>query len=123
MVRKQLISDWSVGSDVEFFLRNKETKEIVSAEGIVKGTKYEPFHFDENPYYATSLDNVLAEGNIPPCNTPYEFYCAVEKLRKYIDSTISQDLETIALPAARLDEKYLQTENAKLYGRDTATLN
>lgn len=117
-VQKLLVNEPTFGSDVEFFLENKETHEIVSAEGIVKGTKYEPFHFDENKYYATSLDNVLAEGNIPPCNTAHEFYLAVEKLRTYIDSTLPAELKTVALPAARLDQKWLQTENAKLYGCD-----
>lgn len=112
------IQNWSLGSDVEFFLRDKNTHEIVSAEGIIEGTKYDPFHFDpENSYYATSLDNVLAEGNIPPTNDPVAFYKAIEKLRKYIDNKVStHNLETVAQPSARLHEKYLQTENAKLFG-------
>ena len=59
-----------VGSDVEFFLQDRTTGEVVSAEGLVKGTKEEPFFFDpENSFFATSLDNVAYEGNIPPAKT------------------------------------------------------
>lgn len=114
------VANYSLGSDVEFFLRNKETNEIISAEGIVQGTKKEPFKFDpNNAFFATSLDNVMAEGNIPPAKSPKEFYLYVEKLRKYIDSVVApQNLETVAIPAARLDFEQLMTENAQVFGCD-----
>jgi hypothetical protein len=122
--KKELISEIKIGSDIEWFLQNETTGEIVSAEGIIKGTKYEPFKFDpENEYYATSLDNVMAEGNIPPVDNPVDLYFAIEKLRKYIDAEVSiQGLKTVALPSVRLNEKWLQTENAKVFGRNAATL-
>lgn len=114
-----LILNHAIGSDVEFFLQDKETKEIVSAEGIIKGTKHEPFRFDpKNPFYATSLDNVLAEGNIPPAKTPAEFYKNVETLINFINSSIPGTLQTVSLPAARLDQKYLETDNAQIFGCD-----
>ena len=51
-----------IGGDHELFLREKETKNIVSAEGSIKGTKDEPFNFDKrDPFACTSLDCVLAE--------------------------------------------------------------
>lgn len=113
------VGNYLIGSDVEFFLRNKETKEVVSAEGIIQGTKKEPYKFDkENAFYATSLDNVMAEGNIPPAKTAKEFYLAVKKLRDYIDSVIPGELETVAQPAARLDFEHLMTENAQIFGCD-----
>lgn len=119
IVRREKVANYMVGSDVEFFLRDKESKEIVSAEGIIKGTKEEPFKFDaENEFYATSLDNVMAEGNIAPATSAYELWKNVEKLRKFIDSSIPQILETIAVPSARLDQKWLQTENALVFGCD-----
>lgn len=119
VVKREKVSDFLVGSDVEFFLQDIFSEEIVSAEGIVKGTKTEPFKFDkDNAFYATSLDNVMAEGNIPPASSAYEFYCNVEKLRQYIDSTIPKNLKTVAIPSARLDFKHLQTENAQVFGCD-----
>ncbi len=119
VVRREKVGNYMVGSDVEFFLQEIASNEIVSAEGIIKGTKKEPFKFDkDNDFYATSLDNVMAEGNIAPAVTPYEFWKNVEKLRAYIDSTIPNTLKTVAIPAARLDPKYLQTENAQVFGCD-----
>lgn len=106
-----------LGSDCEWFLQDKNTKEIISAEGIVKGTKDCPFYFDpENDFFATSLDNVLAEGNIPPAKTAYQFYKNLEKLNKYINANIPANLQTLAIPSARLDEKWLATDNAKTFG-------
>jgi len=117
-IQSLLMAEVTLGSDVEFFLRHKHSGEIVSAEGLIPGTKHEPAHFDpNNKYYATSLDNVMAEGNIPPTANALDFYKSIEKLRKHIDSlVINQNLETIAIPSARLDFKWLQTENAKLFG-------
>jgi len=113
------INNLTLGSDIEYFLRDKKTKEVVSAEGIIRGTKDEPFKFVAgNKFFATSLDNVSAEGNIPPVKTAYEFYKNVAKLINYINATIPANLEAIAMPSARLDEKYLQTDNAKHFGCD-----
>lgn len=118
-VKKTIIGDYLIGSDVEFFLREKGTQNIVSAEGLIQGTKKDPFKFDkDNDFFATSLDNVMAEGNIPPAKTPAEFYAYVERLRKHIDSVIPQHLETVAMPSARLDFEWLMTENAQIFGCD-----
>lgn len=106
-----------IGADVEVFLQNKETKEIISAEGYIKGTKDEPFCFDEaNPFFATSLDNVLAEFSIPPARTVQEFKAFIEKSLGYINNNIPKDFCTVALPSARLNGKYLRTKQAKLFG-------
>jgi len=112
-----LIENCLIGGDHEIFLKDKKTGEIVSAEGIIQGTKYEPFNFDEKDRFAcTSLDNVLAEYNIAPAKTEYEYYLAIEKALNYIKKTIPKNLDLAILPAARLKEKYLQTENAQLFG-------
>lgn len=107
----------AIGADIELFLQHKQTKEIVSAEGFILGTKENPFVFDKkNQYFATSLDNVLAEFCIPPAKTKAEFYNNIRKSIGYINKTIPNDLCTVALPSANLDIKYLQTEQAKIFG-------
>ena len=46
------INNYMIGGDHELFLRNKKTGEVITAEGIVKGTKEEPFNFDKsNPFW------------------------------------------------------------------------
>lgn len=113
------IKNPSIGSDVEFFLLDKEQGEIVSAEPYIKGTKQEPFRFDpNNTYFAVQLDNVLAEGNIPPATTMVDFVRYLTRLRDWIDSNIPKSLTTLACPAFELEEKYLQTETAKMFGCD-----
>ena len=111
------ILNFTIGADIELFLRNKHTNEIVSAEGLIKGTKDEPYVFDKsNKYFATSLDNVLAEFCIPPANKALDFYNAIEKCVKYIRETIPQELTTVSYPAFVLNDKWLQTEHAQLFG-------
>lgn len=112
------IKNFKLGTDFEVFLQDKNTSEIVSAEGIIKGSKYNPYFWDKNNKgYATSLDNVLAEANIPPARSAYQFYKSVQKAINYINSTIPQNLQAVPLPSARLDrEKYLMTDNALLLG-------
>ena len=103
------------GADIEWFVQDQN--EFISAEGLVKGTKKNPFKFDpNNKFFATSLDNVLAEGNIPPVDDPVAWYNAIEKLRSYIDSNLPENVKTVATAAARINEKYLQTENARVFG-------
>lgn len=111
------IKNWLIGGDHELFLRRKDTKEIVTAENIIKGTKEEPFNFDKkDPFACTSLDCVLAEYNIAPAKTKADYYHGINKALKYIKKHIPADLEIAIIPAARLDEKYLQSETAQRFG-------
>lgn len=106
-----------IGADIEVFLQHKPTGEIVSAEGFVRGTKNKPYCFDKsNKYFATSLDNVLAEYCIPPAKTKSEFYRNIAKSMGYINTSIPKDFCTLAFPAANLHERFLRTENALLFG-------
>lgn len=108
-----------IGADVEVFLQDKATKEIISAEGYVKGSKQKPFIFDEQqPDFATSLDNVLAEFGIPPATNKVQFYNYLRKSIRYIESTIPSSLCTAILPAAELDSKWLNTPQARRFGCD-----
>lgn len=111
------IKNVTIGADVEVFLKNKTTGEIVSAEGHIKGTKEQPFIFDQtNKYFATSLDNVLAEFCIPPATNKAEFYNYLRKSLGYINNNIPKELCTAIVPAHSLDFKWLQTEQAMIFG-------
>jgi hypothetical protein len=117
------VKNWKIGADIEFFLKDKQTGEIVSAEGFVQGTKHNPFNFDKsNKFFATSLDNVLAEGCIPPIeagptgNEKFKLY--IQKLIAYFNHSIPSHLVVASVPSAILDPKWLQTENSKTFGCD-----
>lgn len=107
----------TIGADIELFLQDKELKEVVSAEGFIKGTKNEPFNFDKtNKYFATSLDNVATEFCIPPVTNKKDFINYIKKAVDYINSTVPNNLCTVVAPAAIFADKFLQTDNAKTFG-------
>lgn len=111
------ILDVTLGADIEVFLQHKTTKEIISAEGFIQGTKDNPFVFDaSNKYFATSLDNVLAEFCVPPAKTKEEFWANIQKALGYINSRLPDDICTTAFPSFSLHPKYLQTKNAITFG-------
>lgn len=106
-----------LGADIEVFLKDKETNEVVSAEGIVKGSKEAPFAFKDGGF-ATSLDNIMVEFNIPPASTPDSFAENIDIALDYVRKSIPENLDILIMPAARVDRKWLQTENALLFGCD-----
>lgn len=108
----------TIGADIEYFLQDKQSKEIITAEGIIQGTKYEPFCFDQNnKFFATSLDNVLAEHCIPPVDLTNKqgFIENILKSQHYIES-LNENICLAIQPSARLLDKYLQSETAKTFG-------
>lgn len=116
-MQKNSIKNLLIGADIELFLANKKTKEFVSAEGLIQGTKYEPFFFvPGDKFFATSLDNVLAEFSIPPAKSRLEFLNYTKKAVDYINGAIPKELCTVAFPAANFDHKYLMTEQALTFG-------
>lgn len=107
----------TVGADCEVFLQDKASQKIVSAEGIIRGTKDVPFVFDEtNKYFCTSLDNILAEFCIPPAKTAEEFYAHLKKSIGYVNNTIPKELCVAITPAALVDDIWLMTPNAQRFG-------
>lgn len=116
---KKRILNALIGGDIEVFLMHKESGEIVSAEGYAKGTKHQPFNFDpSNKYFAVSLDNVAYEFCIPPVPVTDKdgFVKNIARCLEWINREIPEQLCTVVRPAAILDDRWLQTDNAKLFG-------
>lgn len=116
--KKPLISNPTIGADIEVFLQDQESHEVVSAEGIIKGSKHDPyiFHGVGNDFFATSLDNVMVEFNIPPAREPKIFSSNILYALGWIKGNIPAGLDLKAYPSVRMDQRFLQTENAKLFG-------
>lgn len=114
---KNIISHPTIGADIEVFLIDRQANEIVSAEPYIKGTKHEPFNFDPaNPFFAVSLDNVLAEFCIPPATKVDDWVKNIQKSLDYIKGSIPGTLDVEIRPSAVLNPKYLQTINAQTFG-------
>lgn len=111
------INNWTLGSDCEVFIFDKGKNEVINAKKYVKGTKDEPYNFDKsNPFWATSLDNISAEFNIPPCITAKDFSENIDKCIKYINSTLPENLCTVHTPAVYVSGRHLRTREAKILG-------
>jgi len=115
------IENYQIGCDNELFLKDKITGKYYTAEGIIKGTKANPYKFDPlNDYFATSLDCVLAEYNIPPAKNPEELWASIEKCHQYIKSLLPENMIISCDPAARLDEDQLITPTSIIFGCETS---
>lgn len=77
----------TIGSDPEFSLRNKHTGELVSAIGLIKGTKIKPYPMDREGF-AMQVDNVNCEYNIPPVTTAEDFDEVLQYGIDYIQKNI-----------------------------------
>lgn len=76
----------TIGGDVEVFVRDKSTKELDSAIYYLQGTKKNP---QATAHGFVQYDNVLAEFNIEPADSPARF--------ERNTSNIKQDLQAILL--------------------------
>ena len=118
-----VINNWTIGSDFELFLFNKQQNEVINAKPYVKGTKHKPFNFDKSsPFWCTSLDNISFEGNIAPCTTANDFSNGIEKVISYLKSNLPADIVPIHDCAVRVSPKYLNTKEARTLGCEP-TLN
>lgn len=117
------INNYTLGCDAEMFLFDKERDEVVNAKKYIKGSKSRPFNFDtSSPFWCTSLDNISAEINIPPCTTADDFSKSLEKCIKYIESTLPSNLCVVHTPAVYVNPSELRTREARTFGCH-ATLN
>jgi len=117
VIKREIIENVTIGSDFELFLLNTETKDVINAKPFIKGSKENPFNFDtSNPFWCTSLDNVLAEMNIPPAVTEDEFDGFVEKAISYLHSILPPNITTLAEPAMYIKPEFLNTRESQEFG-------
>lgn len=108
----------TLGADPEAFVLNTVTNEIVSAEGMIGGTKYEPKVISDQGH-AIQEDNVMVEFNIPPCSDEQEFIDNINYSKDFLNTMLNftnHRLEII--PSATLYDNYLNTEQARMFGCD-----
>lgn len=106
-----------IGADPEFFLRDIETGQFVSAYGMIEGTKHDPLKVDGG---AVQVDGMALEFNIDPAASFEEFDTNILKvlaqLREMIDPRYSFEF----VPVAPFGKEYIdaQPDEAKILGCD-----
>lgn len=103
-----------IGADPELFL--ERDGEIISAEGMIGGTKENPRPISREGH-AVQEDNVMVEFNIPACNTKEDFIFNINFVKGYLDTLANmKGCKLNFEPSAELDVKYLLTDQAQEFG-------
>lgn len=106
------ITNYLIGSDIEVFVAKGD--EIVSAEGLIKGTKEKP-HKTGRKGCATSLDNISAEFTVNPTRDYQEMWEDIVFNLNYLENSLP-DGYSIAIQASAHLKSGLDTPNARLIG-------
>jgi len=108
----------SRGADPEFFIKNKETGDIVSAIEVLKRDKYDPIILGDD--VSLYFDNAMGEFTVKPAFSRESFVesmrDAFTKIDKYIKSECGPEFEIVIQASHEFDEKYLNSEEAKKIG-------
>jgi len=109
-----MIKNFTIGSDIEFFLMN-EKGQSVSGEGIIPGGKYDPFVIES--HRTLSLDNVSAEITINPVTNKEDFISEINFMKQYlVDYLTPKNLMLDIFPARKFSTEELSTPHAQLLG-------
>jgi hypothetical protein len=105
----------SIGSDPELFLE-KDGK-IVSAIGLIGGTKKKPKSLKIQGYYVQE-DNVLVEFNTPPVSTRDEFINAIRTGKALVADELDGGYKLVIQSSHVMDPDQLTKKKAKRFGCD-----
>ena len=108
------IKNWTIGTDPELFLE-KDGK-IISAEGLIGGTKNEPKPISDKGHFIQE-DNVMVEFNIPPCNNAKDFVDNINFVREHLETLASlKGMKLNYTTSNKFDKKTLSTPQASQFG-------
>jgi len=109
---------FSIGADPEMFLQDADGG-LVSAIGLIKGSKKEPRPLPIGDGFAVQEDNVAAEYNIPPAHNAGELIEHIRKVQTYLSEEIKQHgLSFSTLSAGIFDDVWLLHPAAREFGCD-----
>jgi len=105
---------FSIGTDPEFFLRDKDSGKMVSAIPYVEGTKHEPVELPSGG--TVQRDNVALEFATPPAKDGEDFVNKVRNAFMDIMKNLPDNLSLETIPSADFDEDQLDHPEARLFG-------
>ena len=109
------INNVTLGADPELFLQNE--LELVSAEGLIGGTKKHPLSIPDSGGCFIQENNVMVEFNIPPAKKVEDFVSSIEFMKEYIEVAASLNDCTISkLASGDFNPLYLQTVQSAAFG-------
>lgn len=106
----------TIGTDPEFFLREKATGKYKSAIPFIKGTKDKPDVMSCGA--GLQRDNVALEFASPPVKEEKDFVKSIKSAFMNIMKKIPEGLELTAIPSATFDEDQLDHPEALMFGCD-----
>ncbi len=120
------IDNYTIGSDIEVFIQNKETGKFISAAGdqtndfitIVPGTKTNPYYINDEKTFAIETDNVSIEFLVPPTNNKDNFRENIQYMMNYIEKTLPAGLVPVAKASQEFEFDQLIAEQTKTFGCD-----
>jgi len=113
------IENITLGCDPEFFLKNINTEEFVSAVGLIGGTKEKPTDISPKGLtgYGVQEDNVAVEFNIPPAKTAEEMIGSISYVMDWLKKNkLPGTLRADPSPSAEFNPKYLKSKQAQTFG-------
>lgn len=112
---KKVVNAFTVGTDPEFMLMNKNSR-LVSAVGIINGSKYKPINLDNGS--VCSYDNVNLEFATKVAGSMKDFVSKVKSTLIEVKKLLPTDHSIQVKSSAFFPLAELQTEEAKAFGCD-----
>lgn len=122
MLKTHRITEFLIGTDPELFLVSQKTGKVKSAVRVIPGTKEHPHKIKEfGDGFAVQTDNILAEFNVPPVNSPEAFVHNIMRMQQHIKEMAqakNPDLDIKCMASAHVPKSELRSKQAKLFGCD-----
>lgn len=98
----KLMDGITIGADPELFIIDKDTGEFVCPDGIVPGTKEEPFKVKGG---AVQQDGFAAEFNIDPVTNYKDFSDNMRGVRAQLEKMLPKNMTLVSKPTAVFTQK------------------
>ncbi len=94
----------SIGCDPEIFV--KQQGKYVSAHGMVRGSKYEPYEVEDG---SVQVDGTALEIGIIPASTSTEFLSRIASVTKQLEAMLPDDCRLTYTPTATYEKEYFDS--------------